>query len=134
MAKTIVGFTDTTSDAWVAQMVAALAALTNPTIRGLGTSIANQQRRIGTEYRAVLTYDTGGAALATPFLVRNDQAGTLAALITAVQAFYAANPTYFICAPIFYTIDNPVNTPLYGALTLYNVTAGASANFLPLNP
>ncbi len=132
MAKTIAGFTNTTTAALVTAVNAALAALTNPTLCGLSIAVHDQQQYIGEEYNLVYSYDTGGAALATPFLIAIDEYPTLAALIAAIQARYVANAAYFWVAPIFYQMNPGAKLPVYGAVTLYNTTGGASANFVPL--
>ena len=129
MARTVADFTDTTASGLVTQVNTALAALTNPTIRGMKMSVDRMQRRNGRQYRLLFTYDTGGAALATPFLIQLDEYSSMASLQSALNTFYQGN-SYFFAAPFLYVLDNfdSVHEPLYGALTLYNTTAGASAN------
>lgn len=134
MARTTLQAQATTLDAMVTAINALLAPLTNPTIRGLKLSVQNPQRQVGRKYSALLTYDTGGAALATDFVVSLIEAKTMAALETAIAAFYVANSSAFKASPFLYVIDDTVHTPLYGAMILYNPTAGASANFATLNP
>ncbi len=132
MAKTIAGFSNTKPASLVTAVNTALALLTNPTLRGLSISVHDQQQYLGLEYSLQYSYDTGGAALATPFLIAIDEYSTLAALIAAIQARYVANSAYFWVAPIFYRLNPGAKLPIYGALTLYNTTGGASANFVPL--
>jgi hypothetical protein len=133
MARTVAQYHATTSADIQTAVDAALAALTNPTIRGLKINVRNLQRRIGREYNVLLTYDTGGSALATPFHMKLFEYATPEALLTALQAYISGN-SYFFAAPFLYVIDDTVHTPLYGAMLLYNTTTGASANFTPLNP
>jgi hypothetical protein len=134
MAKTIAGFTNTQPSALVTAVNTALALLTNPTMRGMSISVHDQQQYLGLEYSLQYSYDTGGAALGTPFLIAIDEKATLAALIAAIQARYAGNAAYFWAAPIFYRLNPGAKLPIFGACTLYNTTGGASANFATLNP
>ncbi len=134
MARTVAQTTASTKTAMVTNTNVLLAALTNPVIKGLKISVGDEQRRMGREYRALLTYDTGGAALATPFLIGLYEEKSMAALVTALQTFMSANVAYFFAAPFLYVIDDQVRTPAYGAMLLYNTTGGASANCVPLNP
>ncbi len=134
MAKTIAGFSDTKPTTLVTTVNTALALLTNPTLCGLSISVRDQPRYTGVEYSLQYSYDTGGAALGTPFLIAIDEYKTLALLIAAVQARYAAHAAYFWAAPIFYRRNAQAKLPIYGACTLYNTTGGASANFVPLVP
>ncbi len=135
MARTSAGFINTNPTNLATAVNAALAALTNPTLRNVQLSIDRMQRRPGVQYRVIYSYDTGGAALATPFLVTLIEAGTMAALIAAVNTFVQAQAG-FVAAPFLYVIDSEdqVKLPLYGAMILYNATGGASANFTPLVP
>ena len=120
------------SAAFVTAINAALAALTNPTIRGISASVDERQRRDQRIYSGIVSYDTGGAALATPFLVRVDEASSLADLKTALDAAIAANPTYFWSHTQYVFLYTSARTPRYIGITMYNTTGGASANFLPL--
>ncbi len=132
MALTIAGFSNTQPSALVTAVNTALALLTNPTLRTVGISVRDQPRYLGVEYSLVYSYDTGGAALGTPFLIAIDENKTLAALVAAIQARYVANAAYFWAAPLFYRRNGQAKLPIYGACTLYNTTGGASANFTPL--
>lgn len=135
MARTSAGFINTNPTNLAAAVNAALAALTNPTLRNVQLSIDRMQRRPGVQYRVIYSYDTGGAALATPFTISMIEAATMAALITAINAAVGAN-SGFNAAPFLYVIDtdDQVKLPLYGAMLLQNATGGASANFTPLVP
>ncbi len=133
MARTITSTSATKPADLVSQLNVIFAALTNPSLRGLSLSVSDEQRQTGRKFDALLAYDTGGAALATPFLAGFYQNKTLAGLVVDLQTFTTAN-SYFFAMPIFFVIDDQVHTPAYCALLLYNTTTGASANFLPLNP
>lgn len=133
MARTIAQTSATKPDDLVTNLNTLLGTLTDPVIVGLGLSVSDEQRQTGRKFDVLLTYDTGGASLATPFLVALYQSKSMAALVVALQTFITAN-AYFFATPIFFVIDDQVHTPAYCALLLYNTTTGASANFLPLNP
>jgi len=120
------------SDAFVTALNTALALLTNPTIRGVSYNVDERQRRDLRPYSAFISSDDGGAALATPFLVRVDEAGSIAALKAALDAFQAANPAYFFAHTEYKYLYTGSRNPRYIAITIYNVTGGASANYLPL--
>lgn len=117
--------------AFVTAMNALLAALTNPTIRGVSFNIDERQRRNQRQYSGLISSDTGGAALATPFLVNVIEANSLAALKTALDTFQAANPAYFFAHTEYKFLYTGSRDPKYVAITIYNVTGGASANYLP---
>lgn len=117
--------------AFVTAMNALLAALTDPNIRGVSFNVDERQRRNQRQYSGVITSDTGGAALATPFLVNVIEANSLAALQTALDAFQAANPSYFFAHTEYKFLYTGSRDPKYIAITIYNTTAGATANYLP---
>jgi hypothetical protein len=131
MARSFVTSTKSGSAAFVTAINAALAALTNPTIRGISFNADERQRRNGRSYSGVISYDTGGAALATPFLLSVIEASSMAALVTALNAFVAANPTSFIAHTEYKYLYTGSRDPRFIALTLYNATAGATANYVP---
>jgi hypothetical protein len=117
----------------VTQANAYLATLVNPKINAWTLAIADLPTRIGIEVRLLLETDTGGAALATPFLLDLVSAQNSPAFQTAVQAYLDAyNPTQFVSGPklLWAPTDESVNsTPLVAAF-MRNTTAGASANYL----
>lgn len=119
------------SSAFVTALNAALALLTNPTIRGVSYNVDERQRRDLRQFSAFISSDTGGAALATPFQVRIDEAGSLADLKTALDTYQAANPGYFFAHTEYRFLYTGPRNPRYIAITIFNVTAGASANYLP---
>lgn len=131
MARSFVVSEKHGSAAFVTAVNALLAALTNPTIRGFSVNVDERQRRNQRVYSAVISYDTAGAALATPFLLSAIEASAPAALKTALDAFIAANPTSFVSHTEYLFLYTGSRDPRYIALTLYNATAGATANYLP---
>lgn len=117
---------------FVTAVNAALAALTNPTIREFAPAAINPLRRINIPYSCLISYTSAGAALATPFLLSVLENSSLTALQTAVQALITANPSYFFAGTKYILLYNEGNKQAkYIALTIYNVTAGASANYVP---
>lgn len=129
MARSFIVASKPGSTAFVASVNAALAALVNPTIAGTFFNVDERQRRNQRSYSCVISYDTGGAALATPFQLSVLEAPSLAALNTALVALIAAHPTYFWAPSIFIFKYTGPRDPRYIALTLFNATAGASANY-----
>ncbi len=129
MARSFVVAENPGSAAFVTAVNALLAVLTNPTIVGAEFNVDERQRRDQRVYSAVISYDTGGAALATPFLIRVDEAGSIADLKTALDAAIAANPTYFWAATRYAYLYTGARNPRYIGITPYNVTGAASANW-----
>jgi hypothetical protein len=116
---------------FVTAVNALLAVLTNPTIRGVRFNVDERQRRDQRVYSTVISYDTGGAALGTPFLIRVDEAGSLADLKTALDAAIAANPTYFWASTNYAYLYTGSRNPRYIGITPYTTTGTASANWVP---
>ncbi len=117
--------------AFITAVNAALAALTNPTIRSAEFCAQNPQRRAGVEYACVITYTTGGASLATPFTLSVIEAVNITALNTALAAFQTAQSSGFVAGSRFQFLDDGTKLSKYVAWTLYNATAGATANYVP---
>ncbi len=117
--------------AFVTAMNLLLAALTDPTIRGVSYAVDERQRRDQRTYFGFVSSDTGGASLATPFQVRVDEAASMVDLQTALDAYQAANPSYFFAHTEFKYLYTGSRTPRFIAITIFNVTAGAFANYLP---
>lgn len=131
MAQFIKTFSATNPTALVTAMNAFLATLTNPTIRGWSFDVQNLQKNIGWEFAASVSYTDGGAALATPFLLRIDQNIKLSTLEATLQAYITANAYFFSGSKLAQVDGGSGNFRTYFAATIYNTTAGASANFLP---
>lgn len=119
------------ASAFVTAVNAALAALTNPTIRSAEFFAQNPQRRVGVEHACVITYTTGGAALATPFTLSAIEAANITDLATALAAFQTAQSAGFVAGSRFQFLDDGTKLSKYIAWTLYNATAGATANYVP---
>jgi hypothetical protein len=116
------------------QLNAYLASLTNPTIRSWSVQAADLVRQIGVQYRAQLTTETGGTALATPFQVDILQADNVAALQTLMAAYRVTYAGQFISQPKFwYEADDNVTSSKVIAAFMRNTTLGAgAANYLIL--
>jgi len=112
---------------------AALAALVNPTIRRFSLDARIVEKRQNIQWMFFLEYDTGGAALATPFTLRVDQNTSAANLVTAVNTFLSTF-TGFSTAGRLTKLDSDVQgyNRQYAEARLLNATAGASANFAQL--
>lgn len=107
-----------------------LAALVDPLIVGWQIQAADQTRRIGTEYRMLLSTDVGGPALATPFLLDVLAEVNTPQLQTALAAYRVAYAGQFISAAKFLFIpDQNVTTSMVVAAFLRNTAPGASANY-----
>jgi hypothetical protein len=107
----------------------ALALLTDPTINFLDIAAFVDARRNGTDLRAALTYTTGGASLATPFLLKMFSGATAADVEAAAQAFMDAQTGYFYGGLRLLYSDVGRREPQYILWMLYNTTGGASANY-----
>lgn len=110
---------------------AALAALTNPTLRFVDLEVIDQTNRIGLELNLLISRQDSGAALATDFTFEIYQAGSMAALKVLIDAYIAANTSAFISGFRLLTLDTDGQLPSYIGYFIANATAGASANFLP---
>jgi hypothetical protein len=123
------------SAAFVTALNTALAALTNPTIQRIDFDVLSLAGLNGREYSALVSYLTGGASLATPFMVLVTEATTLSALATAVAAaIVALGGTPFVVGTQYRRLQDPARAsrnPIYVGITIYNTTAGASANWTP---
>lgn len=123
----------TTYPGLISQANTFLATLVNPTIRFLNLIIQHPDKRIGEEYMLEISYESGGAVLATPFTLRVDLEASLLALEQATQAYFVANAGVFASGVRFFSLDQDNNRlARFWNYYLVNATAGASANFLPL--
>ncbi len=123
----------TTYPGLITQVNTFLATLVNPTIRYINFVVAHPDKRIGEEYIVELSYQDGGAVLATPFLLVVDLAASLTLLEQATQAYLTTNAAYFVSGVRFTFLDQDNNRlARFWNWYLANTTGGASANFLPL--
>jgi len=129
MARLIETFYAPTAASLVTAVNTFLAALVNPTVRGVEFDLLRQDGRIGDEYSLVLRYDDGGAALATPFLIRLDEGQSIATPEATLQTFMTANAGYFFGGTRLGVVDGEQMFKKNTLLTIYNTTGGASANY-----
>ena len=132
MSRFVLGFVANNAADLVLSINTALAALVDPTINRLEFNVERQDGQIGDLYSAVLRYTDGGAVLATPMQVRMDEAQALASAVAALQAFLTANPLHFVGPTLEEMVDGEQFLSRFSLLTLFNVTAGASANYIPV--
>jgi hypothetical protein len=109
-----------------------LATLVNPKINSWDIAIADLPTRIGLEMRFLMESDTGGAALATPFLLDIVSAKSSPALETAVNSYLTSYAAQFVSGPKFLWAPTDENVSTSPLLVAYfrNTTPGASANYL----
>ncbi len=119
------------ADSFVTALNTLLATLTDPTVVGVQFNVDEQQRRDQRQYSAFISADTGGAALGTPFKVRVDEASSIDALKTAIDAWQLANGSFFFASTVYIFKYTGSRTPRFIGITIYNETAGASANYVP---
>lgn len=129
MARLVQSFYSPTAVALVTAVNTFLASLTNPNIRSVEFSLVRNDGSIGDEYTLVLRYDSAGAALATPFLIRLDEDQSVAAAAAVLQAFLTANAGYFVGGTRLGVVDGQQQFKKNSLLTIYNTTGGASANY-----
>lgn len=110
-----------------------LAGLTNPTVRAWSLDARFIEKRQNLQWAFYVETDSGGAALATPFTLRVDQNTSAANLVIEVNTFLATY-TGFPSGGKLTKLDSDVQgyNKQFMLAHLLNVTAGASANYLPL--
>ena len=128
----IQSFSASTAAALVTAVNTFLAALVNPIIQDVQFSLVRQDGRIGDEYTITVRYLPGGPVLATPFLIRLDEAQSIGGAADLLQLFANTNPTYFFGPVLLDVVDGEQSFKKNSLLTLYNITAGASANYVTL--
>lgn len=131
MASFVTSFYQANAAALVTAVNTFLATLVNPTIRQVEFSLVRNDGALGDEYTVVIRYDSAGAALATPFLIRLDEAQSVGTAAAVLQAFITAN-AYFFGPTKLEVVDGEQMFKKNSLLTLYNTTIGASANYSPL--
>lgn len=107
----------------------AVAALLSHRLTRLDLLATNEQRRNGTEYRAVLTYDTGATVLTTPFQLAVFEGRSPAEAQSKLAAFAAANPTAFISEALGVVFGGQQRTVGDALAVVYNASAGAGDNW-----
>jgi hypothetical protein len=133
MSTAVILIKSDSAAAFTTAVNAALAALVNPTIISAAFFAQNPQRRVGEEHGCAITYTTGGAVLATPFLLSVLEAVTITDLNTLMVAFQLAQAAGFVAGSRFRFLDEGIKQAKYITWTLYNATPGASANYMPVS-
>jgi len=109
-----------------------LATLTDPTIRYFEFLAQRPQKRTGTNFLFSVSYEDGGAALATDFTFNVLQQPNAADLDTEIAAEYASTPAAFFTGIRLARLDqDDTRLETFFAAYLTNATGGASANYLP---
>lgn len=129
MARFVESFYYATASQLVTAVNTFLATLTNPNIRCVQYDLVREDGRIGEEYSLTIRYDDGGAALATPFLIRVDEDTAIEDANDTLQTFMTANAAYFFGKTALQVVDGGNKFRKNSLLTIYNTTGGASANF-----
>ena len=123
------------SDGIVTAMNAALSAVLAKTLDTFQVSIANFNRVLGSEINVVVGYKATGATITSPYKVNAFRAGSLTALVAAVQAWITANPTFWVgpMRVVYAPSDSVASTTPSVAVVLYNESASDGAsNWSPL--
>ncbi len=134
MALIVVGFQAQSAADIVIAMNLALAALVNPIINLVEIAVDESGSTIGRTYRGLLTYQTGGAVVATPWIISISEGQNVAEALTPVTALIAANPAAFFAAPRLRNWYAEGNNLLKRCCiyVMRNATGGGSANWQPL--
>ncbi len=99
----------------------ALQALTSHRIWGVELLAGDSARYGGVEYRINVTYDNAGTAIGTAYQIVNFDGKSPQATASALQAYYTANPTYFISAAfVDYIANDGRKTVRNPAILVYN--------------
>lgn len=111
-----------------------LATLTNPKINGVWITADEDGRTLGRTYRAMISTQTGGAVIATPWVLTITEGQNSDVVGDAARAYVLANGSAFIAAPRILTwySDGGSLTSRCAMWLMANATVGASANWLPL--
>lgn len=115
---------------FVNQVNTYLATLVNPLVLAWSVVVFNEPRRLGQGFKALITTNTGGAALATPFLLDVLLAPSADPMTTAIAAYRVTYAGQFVSSPkFFYNMDDQVTQSQMVTSFFRNVTAGATANY-----
>ena len=107
----------------ITQANAVLAALLSDTIVDIDFHVDDAKRTGGTELSVLITADSDGATITNPYKITVLKAASSAALLTAIQAWMTANPTYFLAKVLSRYSPDSSRTGQYYALIVYNESA-----------
>jgi hypothetical protein len=115
---------------FVNQVNTYLATLANPLILAWSVVVFNEPRRLGQGFKALITSNTGGPSLGTPFLLDVLLAPSAVPMTAAIATYRTTYAGQFISSPqFFYNMDDQVTQSQMVTSFFRNVTAGASANY-----
>ena len=110
-----------------------LATLTNPKINRIDIQATEDARTLGRTYRAIVTTQTGGSVIATPWVVAIFEGQNASDVADECAALVAAGGSSFFGSPrigTWYSDGGSLSARCF-AWIAKNATAGASANWLP---
>ena len=119
----------------ITQMNALLATVLTKTLDTLQVTITNVSRILGNEINVVVGHEATGATITNPYKVQAFQSTSLASLITAVQAWITANPTYWVgpLRVVYASSESVSSISPFFAVVLYNEDAtDGAANWDPM--
>ncbi len=133
MALVLAAFQAQSAADLVTAVNTALALLVNPIVNRLDIAVDESGPTIGRTYRAVLTTQTGGGVIATPWILAISEGQNAAEALTPITALVAANPAAFFAAPCLRNWYSDGNNLLKRCCVyvMRNATGGASANWTP---
>jgi hypothetical protein len=133
MAIVIEGFAANDATDLVSAVNAYLATLVNPIINAIEVAAFESARTLGRSYGCIVTSQTGGATIATPWQLTIYEEVTAPAVAADAAAFVAANPAAFVAAPKLRTwyYNRGAMAAKWAAIVVANATGGASANWQP---
>lgn len=111
-----------------------MAGLTSPIIRGIWITATEDARTLGRTYRALITTETGGAAV-DPWIISVFEGQNASDVGDAVAALVTASPADFFCAPridSWYFDGGSLSARCFGWVMENTDTANATADWLLL--
>lgn len=109
----------------------ALSTLLSHVLRNVAFVPVDTPRTLGRELRCQVGYATGGATIATPYLAKVFIGQSIADVTTDINAYAAANPTYFFAPPVFgvSSADPRLSKRVVGLLIYNTVLASGLVNW-----
>ncbi len=134
MAIVVEAFQATSAADLVTAINTYLATLTNPKINGVSIDVEEDGRSLGRTYRALITTQTGGAVIATPWVLSIFEGLTAEEVEEDVITLVAGGGSTFYSAPRIQSWYYNTGSHLQKCMAwiMANSTAGGSANWLPL--
>lgn len=134
MAIVVEAFQAQDAPTLVTAINAYLATLTNPKINGVSIVATEDARTLGRTYRALITTQTGGAVIATAWVLSIYEGQNAEDVEESIATLVAGGGGTFYSAPRIMTwyFDGGALSKRCAAWIMANSTGGASANWLPL--